>query len=147
VASKHRTGHLYFRTVEPFRTGGPRPEFGAALRRGIGLRCARCGRGSVYRSVWHMNRACPECGLPYYREPGYFVGAMMVNYAATVFIIIAAYLVTRKLPPMWSASPEKKITVWLAAATCISILLVPLARSVWIAVDYWVEPWTAEERS
>lgn len=117
------------------------------MGRGLRLRCARCGRGRVYRSVWRMNRECPECGLPYYREPGYFVGAMIVNYMATVFIIIVAYLVTRELPPMWSASPEKKITVWLVAATCLSILLVPLARSVWIAVDYWIEPWTAEERS
>lgn len=94
-----------------------------------------------------MNHDCPACGLPYYREPGYFVGAMIVNYVTTIFIVIAAYLISRLLPPVWNASPETKITVWLIASVCLSLALVPWARSVWIAVDYWIEPWSENQRS
>lgn len=93
-----------------------------------------------------MNHDCPVCGIPYYREPGYFVGAMIVNYIVTIFIVIVAYLVSRLIPPFWNASPETKITVWLIASVCLSLALVPWTRSLWIAVDFWVEPWAPNER-
>ena len=36
-----------------------------------------------------MNDDCPVCGLHFEREPGFFVGAMYVNYAFSVAIFIA----------------------------------------------------------
>ena len=36
-----------------------------------------------------MHVHCPTCGLKYEREPGFFIGAMYVNYAFTVAIVIA----------------------------------------------------------
>ncbi|MEQ9167586.1 MAG: DUF983 domain-containing protein [Fulvivirga sp.] len=36
-----------------------------------------------------MHTHCPNCGLKYEREPGFFIGAMYVNYAFSVAIIIA----------------------------------------------------------
>ena len=36
-----------------------------------------------------MHENCPACGLKYEREPGFFIGAMYVNYAFSVAIIIA----------------------------------------------------------
>lgn len=37
-----------------------------------------------------MHANCPNCGLKYEREPGFFIGAMYVNYAFSVAIIVAA---------------------------------------------------------
>ena len=88
-----------------------------------------------------MNRECAVCGLGYYRESGYYVGAMMINYGITAFVVLAAYLVSRLMPVMWNVSPEWKIPVWMGAAVAISLLLVPVTRGLWLAFDYWVEPW------
>ena len=118
-----------------------RPAFRAAIGRGLRLRCPRCGDGRLYRKTYRMNRACPVCGLGYYRESGYYVGAMMINYGITAFLVLVAYLLSRLMPVMWHASPEWKIPVWMAAAIVISLLLVPVTRGLWLAFDYWVEPW------
>ena len=118
-----------------------RPAFRAAIGRGLRLQCPRCGGGRLYRKLYRMNRACPVCGLGYYRESGYYVGAMMINYGITALIVLVAYLVSRMMPVMWHASPEWKIPVWMCAAIVISLLLVPVTRGLWLAFDYWVEPW------
>jgi uncharacterized protein (DUF983 family) len=118
-----------------------RPAFRAAIGRGLRLQCPRCGDGRLYRRLYRMNRACPVCGLGYYRESGYYVGAMMINYGITAFLILVAYLVSRLMPVMWHASPEWKIPVWMGAAIAISLLLVPVTRGLWLAFDYWAEPW------
>src|SRR6185295_15533099 len=47
-------------------------------------RCPRCLEGRVFRGMLAMNDACPECGLVFEREPGYFVGAMYVSYAMAI---------------------------------------------------------------
>lgn len=88
-----------------------------------------------------MNRACSVCGLSFFREDGYYVGAMMMNYGATAAIVIAAYLLSRTLPVIWNAPPEAKIPIWMAAGVAISLLLVPISRGLWLAFDYWIEPW------
>ncbi|MEL7004479.1 MAG: DUF983 domain-containing protein [Bacteroidota bacterium] len=36
-----------------------------------------------------MNEDCPVCGLHFEREPGFFVGAMYINYAFSVAIFVA----------------------------------------------------------
>ncbi|MBI2555767.1 MAG: hypothetical protein HYV92_15375 [Candidatus Rokubacteria bacterium] len=54
-----------------------------SLLRGIRLRCPRCGHAPIFRGWFVLLARCPLCGLAFEREPGYFVGAMYVNYAAT----------------------------------------------------------------
>lgn len=54
------------------------------LRATLALRCPRCLRGRVWRSFLGMHERCPECGLVFEREPGYFTGAMVVSYALAV---------------------------------------------------------------
>jgi len=36
-----------------------------------------------------MYEHCPNCNLKYEREPGFFIGAMYINYAFSVAIIVA----------------------------------------------------------
>lgn len=33
-----------------------------------------------------MHPRCPECGLDYFPEPGYYMGAIYFNYAMEIFI-------------------------------------------------------------
>ena len=44
-----------------------------ALLRG---RCPRCRRAPIFRTFWTSHTVCPQCGLRFEREAGYFTGAM-----------------------------------------------------------------------
>jgi len=46
-----------------------------------------------------MHERCPACGLVLEREQGYFVGAIYVNYAATVGITVAGFLLLDSYSP------------------------------------------------
>jgi uncharacterized protein (DUF983 family) len=123
------------------------PTFLQALRRGFRLRCPRCGLGRLTKGLLGMRRECTYCELDYVREPGYYVGAMIINYGITVALIIGAYLISGLIPVYWHASSDRKILAWIAASIVISLCLVPLCRSLWLAVDYWVEPWDSRNEA
>jgi uncharacterized protein (DUF983 family) len=117
------------------------PSFTHVMRCGLRLRCPRCGQGHLLQRMFTMNHDCPLCGLKFFREPGYFVGAMIINYGITAAILITAYLLSQYFPEMWHASAELKILVWMVVAIVLSLIFVPFSRGMWLAIDYWMEPW------
>ena len=59
-------------------------------------KCPQCREGDIFKSSafklaeFHkMHENCPVCDLKFEREPGFFVGAMYVNYAFSIAIIVA----------------------------------------------------------
>ena len=58
------------------------PILGRCLR----LRCPRCGQGRLFARVFTLFEHCPVCSLSFEPEQGYYVGAIYLNYAATVLI-------------------------------------------------------------
>lgn len=62
--------------------------------------CPRCREGKMFKyPLWNvtkfdqMHKYCPECGLRFEREPGFFIGAMYVSYGLTTGIILATAVV------------------------------------------------------
>jgi uncharacterized protein (DUF983 family) len=54
--------------------------------------CPRCRIGNIYpKSIFRgfpaMRERCPVCGLTFEREEGYFLGAMLVDYAIGIAIV------------------------------------------------------------
>src|SRR5215475_2830273 len=62
--------------------------FFLALLRGLRLRCPRCGAPGIFDGFWTLRRFCRACNLRFEREQGYFIGAIYINYFATVSIAI-----------------------------------------------------------
>jgi uncharacterized protein (DUF983 family) len=118
-----------------------RPPLGRVLRCAWRLRCPNCGRGRLFGGWLRMLRHCPDCGLAYYREAGYFLGAMIVNYMGTAFLVTTLYLSFLLLPDLASLSLEAKIAAWLAFAVLLSLALMRHSYSFWLALDFWIEPW------
>ena len=87
---------------------------------------------------------CAICGLSYFRESGYYVGGMIFTYALTAGVLLAAYLVLLPFPDSKSISENWRIGLWGAAAFVLSIVLSRPAYSLWLSVDYWLEPWRVE---
>ena len=102
------------------------------------MRCPVCGLGRIYDSGKKMNPTCPQCGIRFEREPGYFMGALYVSYGLAVFIMLAALGLGMLLLPSWD--PGLLVLV-------IGVLFLPLAPSVtryarviWIYFDRWAWP-------
>jgi uncharacterized protein (DUF983 family) len=102
------------------------------------LRCPRCRRGRMFHSLFGMNDPCPECGLIFQREEGYFLGAMYVSYALAAILMSTGFLLGQWLLPGWHDH---------AILVCLLLLYVPLtpavfrySRAVWIYVDRLICP-------
>jgi uncharacterized protein (DUF983 family) len=104
--------------------------------------CPRCRTGKIYPTSiflsWpKMDEQCAVCRLWFEREEGYFLGAMIVDYALAMVMtaILGAIL--------WS------FTHWSFEKLCVVAILlflpaVPavtrLGRVVWIYIDQLIDP-------
>lgn len=88
-----------------------------------------------------MNTHCALCGMRFEREQGYFLGAMYVNYAFTVLIVISGYL----LLEWWTdLSLTVQLVLWISVSLICPLLLFRQARGVWLSFDYIFNPATDE---
>jgi uncharacterized protein (DUF983 family) len=104
--------------------------------------CPRCRAGTIFRkSIYtgfpRMWDACPNCGLKFDREPGYFLGAMYISYGLGLIVIVAWGVLLWTITN-WSLM---KITLWAI------LLFLPLAptitlfsRVLWIYLDQAIDP-------
>jgi uncharacterized protein (DUF983 family) len=118
----------------------PRPPFSLMLGRAWHCVCPRCGVGALYRKDVRMYQHCPSCGLSYYPESGFYVGGMILNYIFTIWIVIAVYLVSLLLPDFLPWSINVRILLWMVFAIGLSLLFWRHTRSLWLALNYWIEP-------
>jgi len=107
------------------------------LGNGLRLKCPRCGIGSLYAQPFRMRSHCAHCGLKYEREQGYFVGAIYVNYAATVLIAVPGFFIFDTLADM---SINRQLAIWIPFAVVFPILFFHHSRSLWLAIDHWLNP-------
>lgn len=65
--------------------------------------CPNCHKGKVFNEknifvnvkLPKMNKTCSNCGFRFEKEPGFFFGAMYVNYGLTCAEAIATYCVAQ----------------------------------------------------
>lgn len=113
-----------------------RPDFGTIIKRSLWLRCPRCGAGRLFRSYFHMHADCPRCRLHYERAPGYFLGAMYLNYGLTALLMTAGYLAL-----VFGAGLSNR---QVAAPLLGFVVLFPVAffrhaRSLWLGMDSFLD--------
>lgn len=104
--------------------------------------CPRCRTGRIFRkSIFsgfpRMQEQCPNCGLRFEREQGYFLGAMYISYGLALVTIVVLGLV------LWASTQWslQKIALWAI------LLFLPLAptltlfsRVLWIYLDQAIDP-------
>ena len=83
---------------------------------------------------------CPECGLSYFPEQGYYVGAMIINYGITTAFVVTIFLFSLLFPDFTSLSTNSKILRWMAFAVALSLSLMRHSYSLWLGLDFWVKP-------
>ncbi|MBA4851690.1 DUF983 domain-containing protein [Emticicia sp. BO119] len=118
-------------------------KFEATLR----MKCPRCHEGEVFETknpynlskMTAMHKHCPNCGLKYEREIGFFYGAMYVSYmfniALFVIATVAYYLFFEgRVYWLW----------YIIGYVVLTFLLFPflyrLSRSIWLQAFIKYEP-------
>ena len=68
---------------------------------------------------------------------GYFVGAMYINYGATIVVAFAGFFALDFITPI-SFLPN--IILWIAFCVLFPIIFFRYSRSLWSSIDYIVNP-------
>jgi len=84
-----------------------------------------------------MARECALCGLRFERAQGYFVGAIYINYAATVVIMLAGSLLLWRYTEL---SAVQQLMIWVPFGVLFPLWFFRYSRSLWLALEYTVNP-------
>jgi ABC-2 type transport system ATP-binding protein len=101
------------------------------------LRCPRCGEAATFDGLFRMHPTCLSCGLRFEREQGYFLGAIYINYAATVGCMLVGFFLLDYLVHL---SLTYQITVWSGFGLLFPILFYRYSKSLWLCLDYIFNP-------
>jgi len=104
---------------------------------GLLLKCPRCGLGPLFYGLFSMHSQCSNCSLGFEREQGYFVGAMYINYGATVIIAIPGYFI---LDYFLGISLAMQLALWIGFAISFPLLFFRHSRSFWLTLDHFFNP-------
>jgi uncharacterized protein (DUF983 family) len=112
---------------------------GSKLYSVLGFKCPRCHEGELFpnrsliisKNAFEMAERCDKCGQPYFPEPGFYYGAMFINYILTGwFCVLFALLFVFGFS--WSVN-----ATFLALIPVCLVLFVwsfRLARAIWINI-------------
>lgn len=91
-----------------------------------------------------MHEHCPRCGLEFEREPGYWVGAVVINTAivfATFLLVFAGMTVATYPDVPWGLV----LGVTIGVNVLVPIVAYPLSRTIWLAMEMSWHPLEPEE--
>jgi uncharacterized protein (DUF983 family) len=108
-----------------------------AERRALALRCPRCGRAPLFRGWFAMNLVCAVCDLHFERAPGYWVGAIYVNYAVTVLIAVGGFFLLRQVAGLDTAG---QLALWIPFVIAFPLWFFRYSRSLWLGLEYGLNP-------
>lgn len=104
---------------------------------GLRLRCPRCGAGRLFHKPFRMYEQCEHCALKFEREQGYFIGAMYINYAATVAIAVPGFFL---LDAFAALTIDQQLALWVPFAVVFPLAFFHHARSLWLVLDHFFNP-------
>jgi uncharacterized protein (DUF983 family) len=112
----------------------------AELARALRLSCPNCGKSGQLKSWLKVKPNCENCGLRFDRgEHDYFIGAYTLNLIAAELIVVIAFVIGMLFT--WPGVPWNGL-MWglLPLAILAPIITLPLARSIWLALDLVFRP-------
>jgi len=98
--------------------------------------CPRCRRGKPFAGLTRLHKSCPECGLVFEREPGFWMGSFYVNYALGLALVVPPAVVMLLLGIPWSVI----IAAALAELALLSPLIIRYSRLIWMYMDQSIDP-------
>lgn len=98
----------------------------------------------MFLSFFEMRERCPGCGVRFEREPGYWVGAMIivttVTFALFLILLVGGMVLT------WPDVPWNWLLgVTIGANALIPALAYPRSKTLWSALEMGWHPLEPEE--
>jgi uncharacterized protein (DUF983 family) len=84
-----------------------------------------------------MHTRCQACHLTFEREQGYFVGAIYINYAITVLIMLTGFFV---LDYVTQLSLAQQIILWCVFGVVFPLAFYRYSKSLWLSIDCIFDP-------
>jgi len=98
----------------------------------------------MFRSRFRLLDECPSCHLTYWPESGYYVGAMYMNFIASVLLVAPVFAACVLFAPRMLELPKCELAViWVGGGALLSLSLMRYSYSLWLALDFWLMPWEA----
>lgn len=123
---------------------GPRPKKNSGLwrllvliTRALRLRCPACGRGRIFRGWFTTCVACSNCGRPFQRGPGFFLGSIYFNYGITALLVMIVYFACFFTAAL---TDRQLFYVTMALALFFPVWFFRYARALWVAFDELWDP-------
>jgi uncharacterized protein (DUF983 family) len=103
------------------------------LKRALRRRCPVCGKGSMFRSHFKINKTCSVCNVTFWRDPGEVLGAMYLDWAVamgTFLVLWAAFA--------WLTNVSELAQFFILSVTSgvAVIICYPWSRSMWTVLVY-----------
>jgi uncharacterized protein (DUF983 family) len=100
--------------------------------------CPKCNKGKVFRDknfffsigFPKMNKYCSYCNYKFEKEPGYFFGAMFVNYALTVGEGLITYFIAHQF--FHKTFDLRIIPIICSVVILLCFFNIRLSRMIWI---------------
>jgi uncharacterized membrane protein YraQ (UPF0718 family) len=85
-----------------------------------------------------MHTQCPNCRFVFVREPGYFLGAIVIGYAAALPIVAALGFLVHFIRPTldWTVAFIIGFVFYLG----LTPTLFRYSRAIWMYIDVWLDP-------
>jgi ABC-2 type transport system ATP-binding protein len=91
----------------------------------------------MFHGLFRMYPECLTCGLKFEREQGYFLGAIYINYAATVVCMLVGFFLLNYFVYL---SLTYQIIVWSSFGVVFPMLFYRYSKSLWLCLDYIFSP-------
>ncbi|WP_026707654.1 hypothetical protein [Flavobacterium frigidarium] len=109
-----------------------------ALTHILNNECPHCQKGKVFneKNIFlnigfpKMNKSCSYCKTQFEKEPGYFFGAMYVNYGLTVAEGIATYVIAQSF--FTTAFDLRIIPIIAFVIIALASINIRLSRLLWL---------------
>jgi ABC-2 type transport system ATP-binding protein len=91
----------------------------------------------MFQGLFRMLPECPACGLKFEREQGYFLGAIYINYAATVLCMLVGFFA---LDYFAHLALTYQMIAWSSFGVVFPTLFYRYSKSLWLCLDYLFSP-------
>ena len=105
------------------------------VKNAFSLKCPSCMQDRIFAGILKMHTKCRNCLYIYELEQGYFIGAIYINYATTVFTCFILYNI---LSSSFSIKLEYLIIILSLFCIIFPIFFFRFSRSLWINIDFFI---------
>ena len=114
------------------------------LERSLRRRCPRCAGNGIFEGYWTLAVSCPSCGIWYEREPGYWIGAMIINTAVTIGLFLIIFVGAASA--LWPDVPWNVLLFGtMALNMVVPLIFYPFSKTIFVALDLSIRPLSDDE--